>query len=101
MLLVNTPVNSTQNENVSNLENHHNLDLSTIPRLSTSNPILEDGQVHPVVENEDSQLHTQTAVGKGVAAEGPYVCPCGKSCSRYEYLVYHIYFMYSVSVSMA
>ena len=86
VLLVNTPVNSTQNDNVSNPEDHHNLDLSTIPRLSTRNPTLVDGQVHTAVENEDSLQHTGTA--DGVAAEGPHVCPCSKSCSRYEYLVY-------------
>ena len=91
VLLVNTSVNSTQNDNVSNLEGHHNLDLSTIPRLSTRNPTVEDGPVHTVVENEDSQQHTGAV--DGVAAEGPHVCPCGKSCSRYEFLVYHTWFL--------
>ena len=60
MLLVNTPVNSTQNENVSNPGDHHNLDLSTIPRLPTRNPTLEPSlEVPTVIENEDSQ-HTVT-----------------------------------------
>ena len=101
MLLVNTPVNSTQNDNVSNhLEDHHNLDLSTIPRLSARNSTLDDGQVHTVVENEDSLQHTGTA--DGVAAEGALVCPCGKPCSRYTLYILLIFnILCSIAVSMA
>ena len=86
MLLVNTPANSTQNENTSRLEEHHDLDLSTIPRLSATNPPVVASPVSTIVESEDSQHHTKTAQGEDIEAEGSasHVCPCGKICSRHE-----------------
>ena len=87
VLLVNTPANSTQNENISRPEDHHNLDLSNIPRLSTTNPtVVASPAVHTIVEGEDSQHHTQTAQGEDIVAGRSelHVCPCGKPCSRYD-----------------
>ena len=86
MLLVNTPANSTQNENISRLEEHHDLDLSTIPRLSATNQNVVASPVPTILESEDSQHHTKTAQGEETVAEvsEPLICSCGKPCSRYE-----------------
>ena len=65
VLLVNspTPMNSTQNENISIAESQHDLELSRIPRPAGQVP--DDGAGR---------------AGPG----GLHVCLCGKECIRYE-----------------
>ena len=71
VLLTDSPINSTQNENdaTATANSHHNLELSRIPGPSTSTA--------GVLDHEDT-------VAAGHGAGLPHVCHCGKDCTRYE-----------------
>ena len=69
VLLTDSPINSTQNENDATVtaNSHHNLELSRIPGPSTSG----------VPDHEDT-------VAAGHGAGLLHVCHCGKDCTRYD-----------------
>ena len=92
MLLVNSPINSTQVENSSAASSHHSLELSRI-----GGPVENPPQAQITsLQSEDMDLThagelTRTiAAGSMSSVSGILQCHCGKECTRSVNLIHNI-----------